>query len=55
MTLIIISPCHCNLQKDYVAARREYEAALKLDPTNQLILDNLKKLDRLERTSKSSR
>lgn len=55
MTLIIISPCHYILQKDYVAARREYEAALKLDPTNQLILDNLKKLDRLERTSKSSR
>lgn len=42
-----------NTQKEYVAARKEYEAALKLDPSNQLLLDNLKKLERIEKSSKS--
>ena len=42
-------------QKDYRGARREYEAALKLDPSNEMIVENLKKLERLERAHKLSR
>lgn len=40
------------LQKNYQAARKEYEAALKLDPDNKLLQENLRKLERAENTAK---
>ena len=36
----------CTLQKEYAEAKVEYEVALKLDPSNEIIKDNLIKLDR---------
>ena len=37
------------MQKKYAEARTYYERALELDPGNQMVRDNLVKLDRLER------
>ena len=41
---IIITIFFC-VQKSYAEARRHYERALALDPGNQMVMDNLKKLD----------
>lgn len=38
--------CFYCVQKSYVPAKLQYEAALKLDPQNSLVKSNLQKLKR---------
>ena len=42
-----------HLRKAYKEAREQYEVSLRLDPDNELVKDNLNKLNRLERLDKS--
>ena len=41
------------LQKDYKGARQQYEAVLGLEPGNKIVMENLNKLERLERSRKN--
>lgn len=42
-----------HMQSNYSAAREQYQAALRLDPSNKpLIHENLKKLDRVQKLAK---
>eukprot|EP00731_Ephydatia_muelleri_P009265 Em0004g1603a len=38
-----------HIKRDYTGARHYYETALQLDPSNAIVLENLKKLERAER------
>ena len=51
ITNIYISP-YTHTQKDFEGARLEYETALLSDPHNQILKDNLSKLERAAATRK---